>query len=27
LKDIRGIDDARLPEYVQAMQAGALWPE
>ena len=27
LKDIRGIDDARLPEYGQAMQAGAPWPE
>ena len=27
LQDIRGIDDARLPEYGQAMQAGAPWPE
>ena len=27
LKDIRGIDDARLPEYGQAMQTGAPWPE
>jgi hypothetical protein len=27
LKDIRGIDDARLAEYGQAMQAGAPWPE
>jgi hypothetical protein len=27
LKDIRGIDDARLQEYGQAMQAGAPWPE
>jgi len=27
LKDIRGIDDARLEEYGQAMQSGAPWPE
>ena len=27
LKDIRGIDDARLAEYAQAMQTGASWPE
>jgi hypothetical protein len=27
LKEIRGIDDARLPEYGQAMQSGAPWPE
>jgi hypothetical protein len=27
LKDIRGIDDARLREYGEAMQAGAPWPE
>lgn len=27
VKDIRGLDDARLPEYGQAMQAGAPWPE
>lgn len=27
LKDIRGIDDARLQEYGQAMQTGAPWPE
>ncbi len=27
LKDIRGLDDARLPEYGQAMQSGAPWPE
>jgi hypothetical protein len=27
LKDIRGLDDARLPEYGQAMQNGAPWPE
>lgn len=27
LKDIRGIDDHRLAEYGQAMQAGAPWPE
>lgn len=27
LKDIRGIDDARLGEYGQAMQSGAPWPE
>lgn len=27
LNDIRGIDDARLAEYGQAMQAGAPWPE
>ena len=27
LKDIRGIDDERLAEYGQAMQAGAPWPE
>jgi len=27
LKDIRGIDDARLQEYGEAMQAGAPWPE
>jgi hypothetical protein len=27
LNDIQGIDDARLPEYGQAMQAGAPWPE
>jgi hypothetical protein len=27
LKDIRGIDDARLAEYGQAMQTGAPWPE
>jgi hypothetical protein len=27
LKDIRGLDDARLQEYGQAMQAGAPWPE
>lgn len=26
LRDIRGIDDDRLPEYGQAMQAGAPWP-
>jgi len=27
LADIRGHDDARLPEYGQAMQAGAPWPD
>jgi len=27
LKEIRGIDDARLQEYGQAMQTGAPWPE
>jgi hypothetical protein len=27
LKDIRGLDDSRLEEYGQAMQAGAPWPE
>lgn len=27
LRDIRGLDDARLPEYGQAMQAGAPWPD
>jgi hypothetical protein len=27
LGDIRGLDDARLEEYAQAMQAGAAWPE
>ncbi len=27
LGDIRGIDDARLQEYGQAMQSGAPWPE
>jgi hypothetical protein len=27
LKDIRGLDDTRLPEYGQAMQNGAPWPE
>jgi hypothetical protein len=27
LNDIRGIDDERLPEYGQAMQAGAPWPD
>ena len=27
LRDIRGIDDARLVEYGQAMQTGAPWPE
>ena len=27
LKDIRGIDEARLNEYGQAMQTGAPWPE
>ncbi len=27
LKDIRVLDDARLQEYGQAMQAGAPWPE
>ncbi len=27
LNDIRGIDDARLPEYGEAMQTGAPWPE
>jgi hypothetical protein len=27
LKDIRGLDDARLQEYGQAMQNGAPWPE
>jgi hypothetical protein len=27
LKDIRGLDDARLEEYGQAMQTGAPWPE
>jgi hypothetical protein len=27
LKDIRGIDDAKLQEYGQAMQAGAPWPD
>jgi hypothetical protein len=27
LKDIRGIDEARLQEYGQAMQTGAPWPE
>lgn len=27
LKDIRGLDDARLPEYGEAMQTGAPWPE
>jgi hypothetical protein len=26
LKDIRGLDDARLQEYGQAMQTGAPWP-
>jgi hypothetical protein len=26
LKDIRGIDDARLQEYGQAMQTGSPWP-
>jgi hypothetical protein len=26
LKDIRGLDDARLAEYGQAMQTGAPWP-
>ena len=27
LRDIRGLDDARLQEYGQAMQSGAPWPE
>lgn len=27
LKDIRGLDDARLQEYGQTMQSGAPWPE
>ncbi|NJD59040.1 MAG: hypothetical protein C3F13_17190 [Anaerolineales bacterium] len=27
LKKIRGIDESRLPEYGQAMQSGAPWPE
>ncbi len=27
LPDIRGIEDDRLPEYRQAMQTGAPWPE
>ncbi len=27
LNDIRGIDDARLEEYGQAMQTGAPWPD
>jgi hypothetical protein len=27
LQDIRGLDDARLQEYGQAMQNGAPWPE
>jgi hypothetical protein len=27
LNDIRGLDDARLPEYGQAMQSGSPWPE
>lgn len=27
LKDIRGIDDSRLPEYGQAMASGAPWPQ
>jgi hypothetical protein len=27
LKDIRGLDDARLEEYGRAMQTGAPWPE
>lgn len=27
LKDIRGIDDSRLAEYGEAMQAGAPWPK
>jgi hypothetical protein len=27
LQDIRGLDDARLEEYGQAMQTGAPWPE
>ena len=27
LKDIRGLDDARLVEYGQAMQTGTPWPE
>lgn len=27
LNDIRGIDDARLADYGEAMQAGAPWPE
>jgi hypothetical protein len=27
IKDIRGIDDARLAEYGHAMQSGAPWPE
>lgn len=27
LKHVRGIDDARLQEYGQAMQTGAPWPE
>lgn len=27
LKDIRGLDDARLQEYGQAMENGAPWPE
>jgi hypothetical protein len=27
LKDIRGLDDARLEEYGQAMQAGTPWPD
>jgi hypothetical protein len=27
LKDIRGLDDARLQEYGRAMQTGAPWPE
>ena len=27
LNDIRGLDDARLQEYGEAMQSGAPWPE
>jgi hypothetical protein len=27
LKDIRGIDNSRLPEYGQAMASGAPWPQ
>jgi hypothetical protein len=27
LKDIRGLDDARLEEYGHAMQTGAAWPD
>jgi hypothetical protein len=27
LQEIRGLDDARLQEYGQAMQTGAPWPE